>query len=173
MNRKTFVSLIFLCGCVTTIAAIRPIQHTVRRHRACVRVSSPFTMCEYSTKVKMTAETRAPLRQARIFFLYPATVAGASIATYVSVIRLIGGQDAVADSGNLLVNLAIIVAAIFAARADLKGRAELLQEVAIELGEVREPQTTGESLQVDESLTKGMLPLDDTRKKKRSGKKKK
>ena len=92
-------------------------------------------MAEYSTKVKMTAETRAPLRQARIFFLYPAMVAGASIATYVSILRLIGQQDVFADGGNLAVNIGIIVAAVFGVRTDLKGRDELLNEVAVELGE--------------------------------------
>ena len=68
----------------------------------------------------MTAEVRAPFRQARIFFLYPATIAAASIASYVSVLRLVGQKDAMADSGNLLVNLGIITAAVFCLRADLK-----------------------------------------------------
>ena len=88
----------------------------------------------------MTAEVRAPFRQARIFFLYPATIAAASIASYVSVLRLVGQKDAMADSGNLLVNLGIITAAVFCLRADLKGRSELLQEVAIELKEARPPE---------------------------------
>ena len=97
----------------------------------------------------MTAETRAPLRQARIFFLYPSTVAGASIATYVSVLRIIGGQDQLSDSTNLLVNVGIVAAAIFGARADLKGRAELLEEVAIELGEAE----ADSSLEADSDTT--------------------
>ena len=92
-------------------------------------------MCEYSTKVKMTAETRAPLRQARIFFLYPSVIAGASIASYVSILRVIGGKDS--NPGNLVVNLAVIAAAVWGVRKDLQGRAELLDEVAIELGEKR------------------------------------
>lgn len=99
---------------------------------------------EYSTKVKMTAETRAPLRQARLFFVYPATVAGAGLATYVSFVRVLGGQDTINDAGNLLVNLGVIAGAVFLARKDLQGRDELLEEVAIELGE-REPVASQEA----------------------------
>eukprot|EP00322_Chrysochromulina_rotalis_P021248 CAMPEP_0115850368 /NCGR_PEP_ID=MMETSP0287-20121206/11929_1 /TAXON_ID=412157 /ORGANISM="Chrysochromulina rotalis, Strain UIO044" /LENGTH=191 /DNA_ID=CAMNT_0003304365 /DNA_START=11 /DNA_END=586 /DNA_ORIENTATION=- len=136
------------------------------------------TMCEYSTKVKMTAETRAPLRQARIFFLYPATVAGASIAAYVSILRLIGGQDALSDGGNLGINLGIIAAAVFGLRTDLKGRSELLEEVAIELGEAKprssEPTTVElDSDNADESVADA-LPVatkDAKKSKKRSAKK--
>ena len=97
---------------------------------------------EYSTKVKITAETRAPLRQARIFFLYPSIIAGASIAAYVSVLRVIGGQDALSDAGNLAVNAGVIAGAVFLLKKDLDGRAELLQEVAIELGEVKADEKT-------------------------------
>ena len=46
-------------------------------------------MREYSTLVKMTVEARSPFRQARMFFLYPATIAGASVAFYVALTRVI------------------------------------------------------------------------------------
>ena len=96
---------------------------------------------EYSTKVKMTAETRSPLRQARLFFLYPSTIAGASLATYVSLLRAISGQgEGLSDIGNLAVNIGVIAAAVYFFRKDLKGRAELLEEVAIELGEKAAPE---------------------------------
>lgn len=94
---------------------------------------------EYSTKVKIMAETRAPLRQARIFFLYPSTIAGASIATYVSLLRVIGGKDALSDAGNLVVNALVIAAAAFLLKKDLDGRAAALEEIAIELGEASAP----------------------------------
>ena len=121
----------------TNTRSVIPVRMPMQRAQRCDR---PPAMCEYSTKVKMTAEVRAPFRQARIFFLYPATIAAASIASYVSVLRLVGQKDAIADSGNLLVNLGIITAAVFCLRADLKGRSELLQEVAIELKEARPPE---------------------------------
>lgn len=98
------------------------------------RAASPLC-AEYSTKVKITAETRAPLRQARIFFLYPSMIAGASIAAYVSFLRVIGQQDALTDAGNLVVNFGVIAAAVFFAKQDLDGREQLLKEVAVELGE--------------------------------------
>ena len=70
-----------------------------------LRVATSPVLTEYSTKVKMTAETRAPLRQARLFFLYPATIAGASIAAYVSFLRVLSGQgEGLSDAGNLAVN---------------------------------------------------------------------
>ena len=130
------------------------------------RERSVITMFEYSTKVKMTAETRAPFRQARIFFLYPATIAGASIATYVSILRLVGGKDALADSGNLIINIGIIVAAIFGVRTDLKGRSELLQEVAIELGEAQ-PQTADSAAAEAGGETILTEPDDSAKKKKK------
>jgi hypothetical protein len=95
----------------------------------------------WSTKVKITAETRAPLRQARIFFLYPSIVAGASIAAYVSLIRVIGGADAVTDALNLATNAGVVAGAVFLLKKDLDGRAELLEQVAIELGELPDPST--------------------------------
>jgi hypothetical protein len=97
-------------------------------------------MREYSTKVKITAEARAPLRQARIFFLYPSTIAGASIAAYVSVTRLIASLGGfrtdltpLSDAGNLALNLGVVAAAVWALRNDLNGRAQLLEDVAREL----------------------------------------
>jgi len=113
--------------------------------------SAGVTMREYSTKVKITAEARAPLRQARIFFLYPSTVAGASIAAYVSITRLIAGlggfrTDTVplSDAGNMAINIAVVAAAVVALRNDLKGRAELLEEVALELEGPIEADADGE-----------------------------
>ena len=126
-----FVALAISLGASDAFA---PANRAAARCACLHRVAVPI-MCEYSTKVKMTAETRAPLRQARIFFLYPATVAGASIAAYVSSLRMLSGQGELSDSGNLLVNLGVVAAAFFGARTDLKGREELLQQVAIELGE--------------------------------------
>ena len=100
------------------------------------RYASDVRMEEYSTKVKIMAETRAPLRQARIFFLYPSAIAGASVGSYVSLLRAIGGQgEGFSDFGNLAVNLGVIATAIYFLRADLSGRDETLKEVAIELGE--------------------------------------
>lgn len=86
------------------------------------------------------AETRAPLRQARIFFFYPATIAGASIASYVSFLRVIGGKDALSDGGNLVVNALIVAGAAFLLKKDLDGRAEALEEIAVELGESSAPK---------------------------------
>ena len=106
-------------------------------------------MREFSTKVKITAETRAPLRQARIFFVYPSTIAGASIASYVALTRIIAGvggfrtdTNPLADAGNLFVDVAVVAGAVWALRKDLKGRAELLEEVALELE--GEPSARGE-----------------------------
>jgi hypothetical protein len=94
-------------------------------------------MEEFSTKVKIMAETRAPLRQARIFFVYPGTVAGASIAAYVSILRVIGGKgEGLSDVGNLAVNAGVIAGAVFFLLRDLAGREETLREIAIELGEI-------------------------------------
>ena len=122
------------------------VQSTSLLHRpatafATWRVTHPPVLVEYSTKVKITAETRAPLRQARIFFLYPSIVAGASIAAYVSLLRVIGQEDKLADLGNLGVNGGVITAAIFFLKKDLDGRAALLQQVAVELGEATNPET--------------------------------
>ena len=132
--------------------------HTVRSsHKTRVASSSPqmlrgfqhrISMEEppggWSTKVKITAETRAPLRQARIFFLYPSIVAGASIAAYVSLIRVIGGADAMTDALNLATNAGVVAGAVFLLKKDLDGRAELLEQVAIELGEMKDPNEPDE-----------------------------
>merc|ERR1719198_2169493 len=95
---------------------------------------------EYSTLVKITAENRAPLRQARIFFLYPSTIAGASIAAYVAVTRLIAGLSGIRtdlqplnDAGNLFVDAAVVGAALIFLRSDLKAREEQLELIAAEL----------------------------------------
>ena len=118
---------------------LRASQSLQSHSSSCCRHDHP-RMEDYSTKVKITAETRAPLRQARIFFVYPATIAGASIAAYVSVLRAIGGKgEGLSDFFNLGVNTAIVAGAIFLLTRDLGGRAETLKEVAIELGETDDP----------------------------------
>lgn len=116
-------------------ASLRPTQR-----------SSALAMREYSTMVKITAETKAPLRQARIFFLYPATLAGASIAAYVSLTRIIAAAGGfrtdltpLSDAGNLAIDLGVVAAAVWALRNDLKGRAETLEKVALELEGPVEP----------------------------------
>jgi len=99
---------------------------------------------EYSNRVRVTAETRAPLQQARLFFLYPATLAGAAIGAYVSLTRLAAGLSGMrtdlepsADGLNLLVNIGVVAAAVYFGMGDLKSRDELLKSVAIELGELK------------------------------------
>ena len=91
----------------------------------CSRVS-PLVMAdtpEYSSRVKMTVETKTPFRQvrmrgaeirlcapesnrardashvsqARIFFLYPSTIAAASIGLYVAITRLVAGLGGFRD----------------------------------------------------------------------------
>ena len=50
-------------------------QPAATRHRL---LASPVLQ-EYSTKVKLQAEAKSPFRSARILFIFPATIAGASI----------------------------------------------------------------------------------------------
>jgi hypothetical protein len=109
---------------------------------------------EYSTRVKATAETRAPLLQARLFFLYPAVLAGAGVGTYVSLTRLAAGLsgmrtdlEPLADGGNTLINLGVIATAVFFGRRDLKQKEKILREVAQKLGELPadEPPAVGEA----------------------------
>ena len=104
-----------------------------------LRAAGP-QMREYSTKVKMTAETRAPFRQARMFFLFPSIIAGASIGAYVTITRLAAGlggfrDDVVPldDAGNLLVNIAVVASAVWALSRDRRAASELLEQVAEEL----------------------------------------
>ena len=65
--------------------ARRIIGLRIIRSRGSIEMSFQIIPFRYSTRVKMTAEARAPFRQARIFFLYPSTIAGASIATYAGL----------------------------------------------------------------------------------------
>lgn len=102
---------------------------------------------EYSKLVRMTAETKAPLRQARIFFLYPSVIAGASIGAYVSLTRAAAGLSGMrtdinplSDGGNFVVNVAVVAAVVFFGRRDLKAKDEALAEIARELGESPVPQ---------------------------------
>ena len=147
-RRSHFAVLALLCASADAFAVAppRPLTPTTQllqptRHSIC-RHDQP-RMQDYSTKVKITAETRAPLRQARIFFVYPATIAGASIAAYVSVLRAIGGKgEGLSDIFNLGINGAIVAGAVFLLTRDLSGRAETLKEVAIELGEMADPNAS-------------------------------
>ena len=102
-----------------------------------------IVLCEYSTKVRAVAETRAPLRQARIFFLWPGILAGSSIGSYVSVTRVLAGisgmrtdTDVGNDAFNTAINLGVVAFAVFLLRGDLKGRDETLKEVAREYGQL-------------------------------------
>lgn len=117
-------------------------------------------MEEYSTKVKILAETRAPLRQARIFFFYPGTIIGASIAAYVSVLRAIGGKgEGLSDFLNLGVNMGIVAGAVFLLTRDLKGRKELLDEVALELGERKAEEGEADATVSKAAAANPELPL--------------
>ena len=49
----------------------------------------------------MLVESRDPFRQARLFFFYPATIAGASVASWVSLTRLIAGSRCHVDTLGL------------------------------------------------------------------------
>ena len=116
---------------------------------ACTEMSE-----NYSTKVKITAENRAPLRQARIFFLYPSAIAGASIGAYVALTRLIAGvagfrSDVIPlnEGGNLLVDLAVVAAAVYFLRSDLKARDEQLQQISKELGEFSPAELADDSVE--------------------------
>ena len=95
------------------------VGHGVRAVAHQHRIHAPPVAAEYSTKAKIMAETRAPLRQARIFFLYPSSIAGAGLGSYVSLLRAIGQDDLFKDLGNLAVNFGVIAVAIFLLRADL------------------------------------------------------
>mmetsp|Transcript_47240 Transcript_47240/g.100831 ORF Transcript_47240/g.100831 Transcript_47240/m.100831 type:complete len:160 (-) Transcript_47240:218-697(-) len=101
---------------------------------------SQVQLSEFSTKVKVTVEANAPLRQARIFFFYPATIAGASVASYVALTRLIAGLGGfrtdltpLNDAGNLLIDVAVVAAAVYFLRGDLKSREQELVRVRDEL----------------------------------------
>jgi len=76
-------------------------------------------------------------------------IAGASIAAYVSLLRVIGQEDKLTDVGNLFVNFGVIAAAVFFAKQDLDGREALLEEVAVELGEAVESKTEEGMNQLD------------------------
>ena len=65
------LALLALCARTAGFAVVAPARSLttlpLRAHAPARRVA--LRMEEYSTKVKITTETRAPLRQARIFFL--------------------------------------------------------------------------------------------------------
>lgn len=84
---------------------------------------------EYTKREQMLVEAQAPFRQARLFFFYPSCIAGASIAAYVSFTRVLAGvggfrTDTVPlqDGLNFFVDIGVVVAAVLAGRADLKGK---------------------------------------------------
>lgn len=137
--------VLLLCLQAAPAVALLPRRNLARAGAAVARASSPAAR-EYSPKVKAIAETRAPFRQARIFFLWPAMVAGASIGSWVSLTRLAAGLggfrddvEPLGDGGNLAINLGVIAFAVFFLRGDLKGRDELLQEVAAKEGQAPPP----------------------------------
>ena len=108
----------------------------------CSRTSS-VVMAEkptYSSRVKMTVETRTPFRQGRIFFVFPSTIAAASIGLYVAITRLAAGlggfrDDLVPlnDAGNVAVNLGVVAAAVYFLRKDLQSRDVDLEKVASQI----------------------------------------
>ena len=108
----------------------------------CPRTSS-VVMAEkptYSSRVKMTVETRTPFRQGRIFFVFPSTIAAASIGLYVAITRLAAGlggfrDDLVPlnDAGNVAVNLGVVAAAVYFLRKDLQSRDVDLEKVASQI----------------------------------------
>ena len=84
---------------------------------------------EYTKREQMLVEAQAPFRQARLFFFYPACVAGAFIGAYVAFTRVLAGvggfrtdTDPLKDGFNIFVNLAVVAAAVLGARADVKGK---------------------------------------------------
>ena len=61
----------------------------------------------------MLVESRDPFRQARLFFFYPATIAGASIAAWVSLTRLaagLGGFRTLTLTPTLILTLTLTLA---------------------------------------------------------------
>ncbi|KAL1510497.1 hypothetical protein AB1Y20_006801 [Prymnesium parvum] len=122
--------------------AALPLLHSPDAHRGSF-LRAAASDREYSNRVKITAESRAPLRQARIFFLYPATIAGASIGAYVSITRILAGMtvrtdlDPFADGRNLAIDIGVVGVAVWLFLRDLAAREALLKEIAVELGEVK------------------------------------
>ena len=94
--RSALLFAALLAGCEALVprgaaaAAARP---------AAARPRGPaLVMREYSSLVKMTVESRSPFRQARMFFLYPPTIAGASVAFYVALTRVIAALSGARQS---------------------------------------------------------------------------
>eukprot|EP00320_Phaeocystis_rex_P020009 CAMPEP_0119071720 /NCGR_PEP_ID=MMETSP1178-20130426/53602_1 /TAXON_ID=33656 /ORGANISM="unid sp, Strain CCMP2000" /LENGTH=155 /DNA_ID=CAMNT_0007053675 /DNA_START=1 /DNA_END=468 /DNA_ORIENTATION=+ len=112
-----------------TIGGAAVSQHMTPRSPFARRCAAIFCKEEYTRKAQMLVESRDPFRQARLFFFYPATIAGTSVAAWVSVTRLIAGlggfrSDTVptTDALNLAVNLGILAAAVYFGRGDLRSR---------------------------------------------------
>ena len=92
MQAEPDTKALLLSHLMATRAFVAQTTRSVQRSTRQLRITAPPLLEEYSTKVKLQAEAKAPLRQARIFFLYPSVIAGASIASYVSVLRVISGK---------------------------------------------------------------------------------
>ena len=125
-----------------------PRLRSARRAAAVPSSRSTPLVCkeEFTRREEMLVESQAPFRQARLLFFYPATIAGASIAGYVSFTRLLAGLGGfrtdtvpVSDGINLFVNIGVVVAAVLALRNDLKGRTADLERVS---GKSKRPKDT-------------------------------
>ena len=114
---------------------------------------------QYSREVQMKAEMESPLQQARFFFFYPAVVVGASLAAYVSVIRIVAGLsgarddvNALQDAGNLLVDIGCVAASIWGVRRDMTARDESLAAIAASLGQTPTPPPAAASSDDDRTI---------------------
>ena len=124
--------------------------------------AAAFTMedkPQYSREVQMKAEMESPLQQARFFFFYPAVVVGASLAAYVSVIRIVAGLsgarddvNALQDAGNLLVDIGCVAASIWGVRRDMTARDESLAAIAASLGQTPTPPPAAASSDDDRTI---------------------
>ena len=127
--------LLLIALCWQTCAALHlHASPTVRRP---LRSASPRSVpvCaeapkpEYTKRQQMLVEAQAPFRQARLFFLYPSCIAGASIGGYVSFTRVLAAvagfrTDTVPlqDGFNFFVDIGVVVAAVLGGRSDIKGK---------------------------------------------------
>ena len=87
--------------------------------------------------------------------------------------RFMRAQDALSDAGNLLINIGVVAGAAFLLKKDLDGRAELLEEVAIELGEKRAAVQDEETSEKTDEMSDVELIMDATEPSARQPKKKK
>ena len=139
-------------------AIASPITRAAPRRAA----ATAFTMedkPQYSREVQMKAEMESPLQQARFFFFYPAVVVGASLAAYVSVIRIVAGVsgarddvNALQDAGNLLVDIGCVAASIWGVRRDMTARDESLAAIAASLGQTPTPPPAASTSDDDRTI---------------------